>query len=41
MAVLVVAVFGVVYFVAARLFGLSEAQVVMNALLRRVGRRSG
>jgi putative peptidoglycan lipid II flippase len=40
MAALVVAVFGVVYFAVARLFGLTEAQVVLNAVLRRVGRRT-
>jgi hypothetical protein len=42
MALLVTATFGVVYFALARVFGLTEAQVVMNALLRRVGgRRTG
>jgi putative peptidoglycan lipid II flippase len=37
-AALVVAAFGVVYFGAARALGLSEAEVVLNALLRRVRR---
>jgi putative peptidoglycan lipid II flippase len=38
-AAAVVAVFGVVYFAVARLFGLTEARVVMDSMLRRVRRR--
>jgi putative peptidoglycan lipid II flippase len=38
-AVLVIGTFGVLYFGIARLLGLSEARVVMNSVLRRLGRK--
>jgi putative peptidoglycan lipid II flippase len=39
MAVAVVGIFGVVYFAVARLLGLSEAEVVLSSLFRRLKRR--
>jgi len=39
MAVLVIGVFGLVYFAIARALGLTEAQVVMDSVLRRFRRR--
>jgi peptidoglycan biosynthesis protein MviN/MurJ (putative lipid II flippase) len=39
MAALVIGVFGLVYFVIARVLGLTEAQVVMDSVLRRFRRR--
>jgi hypothetical protein len=39
MAALVISVFGVAYFAMARALGLTEAQLVMDSVLRRLQRR--
>ncbi len=38
-AAFVLGTFGILYFGIARVLGLSEAEVVMNSVLRRFGRR--